>query len=49
MGQIQNNSIDLVVTSSPYPMIEMWDDIMSKDLEYYKDCFSSLNYDEEMW
>lgn len=25
MGQIANNSIALVVTSPPYPMIEMWD------------------------
>lgn len=30
MCHINNNSIDLVVTSPPYPMIEMWDDIMSK-------------------
>jgi modification methylase len=30
MHQIKDNSIELVVTSPPYPMIEMWDDIMSK-------------------
>lgn len=30
MHQIKNNSIGLVVTSPPYPMIEMWDDIMSE-------------------
>jgi DNA modification methylase len=29
MEQIQSESISLVVTSPPYPMIEMWDDIMS--------------------
>lgn len=29
MHQIESNSIDLVVTSPPYPMIEMWDDIMA--------------------
>lgn len=29
MHQIDSNSIDLVVTSPPYPMIEMWDDIMA--------------------
>ncbi len=29
MEKIQNSSIDLVVTSPPYPMIEMWDEIMS--------------------
>lgn len=25
MDNIQNNSVDLVVTSPPYPMVEMWD------------------------
>ncbi|MBA6152966.1 site-specific DNA-methyltransferase [Gelidibacter gilvus] len=29
MHNIDSNSIDLVVTSPPYPMIEMWDDIMA--------------------
>ncbi|MEZ4856863.1 MAG: site-specific DNA-methyltransferase [Gelidibacter sp.] len=29
MTQIENDSVDLVVTSPPYPMIEMWDDIMA--------------------
>lgn len=30
MEQVDNNSIDLVVTSPPYPMIQMWDEIMAK-------------------
>ena len=30
MEQIEDNSISLVVTSPPYPMIEMWDEIMTK-------------------
>lgn len=30
MLQIQDNSVDLVVTSPPYPMIEMWDKVMGK-------------------
>lgn len=30
MTNIQDNSIELVVTSPPYPMIEMWDEIMAK-------------------
>lgn len=30
MNQIKDVSIDLVVTSPPYPMIEMWDNIMEK-------------------
>lgn len=30
MSAIESNSIALVVTSPPYPMIEMWDEIMAK-------------------
>ncbi|MEC5396055.1 DNA-methyltransferase [Bergeyella sp. RCAD1439] len=30
MKHIKDNSIELVVTSPPYPMIEMWDKIMSE-------------------
>lgn len=30
MREIKNNSVDLTVTSPPYPMIEMWDEIFSK-------------------
>ncbi len=30
MDQISNGSIDLMITSPPYPMIEMWDEIFSK-------------------
>lgn len=30
MTSTEDNSIDLVVTSPPYPMIEMWDEIMAK-------------------
>ena len=29
MTQITDNSVDLVVTSPPYPMIEMWDQLFS--------------------
>jgi len=42
--EIQDNSVNLIVTSPPYPMIEMWDDIFSiinhkikKKLEEKKD------------
>jgi len=34
MSELQSNSIDLMITSPPYPMIEMWDTL-----------FSSLNED----
>lgn len=30
MAEVPSESIDLMVTSPPYPMIEMWDDIFSK-------------------
>ena len=30
MSELKEGSIHLIVTSPPYPMIEMWDDIMSK-------------------
>lgn len=29
MGNLADESVDLVVTSPPYPMIEMWDDLFS--------------------
>jgi DNA modification methylase len=29
MEDVEDNSVDLVVTSPPYPMIEMWDEIFS--------------------
>jgi len=29
MSEIDSNSIELVITSPPYPMIEMWDDLFS--------------------
>lgn len=28
MSQLGDNSIDIVITSPPYPMIEMWDDVL---------------------
>ena len=39
MGCLDDKSIDLVVTSPPYPMIEMWDEIMAKQ---NKDILPSL-------
>ncbi len=30
MEPLKSNSVELVVTSPPYPMIEMWDDIMAR-------------------
>ena len=30
MSILRDGSVNLVVTSPPYPMVEMWDDIMGK-------------------
>jgi len=30
MKSLKSGSVDLVVTSPPYPMIEMWDDVFKK-------------------
>ena len=30
MGDVISESVDLVVTSPPYPMIQMWDDLFIK-------------------
>lgn len=30
MTELADNSVDLVVTSPPYPMIEMWDDVLGQ-------------------
>ena len=38
MSQTEDFSVDLIVTSPPYPMIEMWDDVMAKqnpNIAYY--------------
>ncbi len=43
MHQIKNNSIELVVTSPPYPMIEMWDEIMSKQNSEIKKALDQSN------
>ena len=37
MSQLGDSSVDLVVTSPPYPMIEMWDEIMSNQNPYIKE------------
>ncbi len=41
LGCIEDKSIDLVVTSPPYPMIEMWDDIMQLQNPNIKDTLSN--------
>jgi len=41
MSSTADNSVNLIVTSPPYPMIEMWDDIMSKQNPKITDALSS--------
>lgn len=36
MNEVESNSIDLIITSPPYPMIEMWDKIFSSQNEEIK-------------
>jgi modification methylase len=43
MRQLKDSSIELVVTSPPYPMIEMWDEIMSKQNPEIKKALDSNN------
>ena len=38
MGYVPDGSVDLVVTSPPYPIIEMWDDYDNDD-KWAKKCF----------
>ena len=37
LQELSDESVDLMVTSPPYPMIEMWDDIFSKQNSAIKD------------
>ena len=37
MGAVPSESVNLVVTSPPYPMIEMWDDIFSRQSSAVKE------------
>ncbi len=40
MNNINDNSVELVVTSPPYPMVEMWDDIMGLQNSKISDALS---------
>lgn len=42
MSYLEDNSIDLIVTSPPYPMIEMWDEIMGNQNIKIKDSINKL-------
>ena len=43
MSQLDDKSVNLVVTSPPpYPMIEMWDGIMSRQNPQIKECLTAM-------
>ncbi len=51
MDEIDDDEVDLVVTSPPYPMIEMWDDLfttMNKDIEKHLNSGSGMEAFEIM-
>lgn len=40
MGVVESNSVNLVVTSPPYPMVEMWDDLFGSRNTAIKDALA---------
>lgn len=43
MNQISDSSVDMIITSPPYPMIEMWDEIMCQQNPDIKQAFEASN------
>jgi DNA modification methylase len=43
MKVIPSNSVDLVVTSPPYPMIKMWDDMFCSQNSSIKDALNKFS------
>ncbi len=43
MNEIQDNSVDLMITSPPYPMIQMWDEIFSQQNSEIKKALTEHN------
>jgi DNA modification methylase len=46
MDEIEDNSINLVITSPPYPMIQMWDEIFSEMNQEIKKSLQNNNPDK---
>ena len=46
LNMLPAESVDLIVTSPPYPMIEMWDDIFFKQNKDIKKAFSQNDFGE---
>ena len=45
MKELKDKSLELVVTSPPYPMIEMWDNIMADQNLEIKSAFELKDYE----
>jgi modification methylase len=45
LGEIESGSVDLIVTSPPYPMIEMWDDVFAQQNPLIKDALNGKRGD----
>lgn len=58
MGFLDDGSVDLIVTSPPYPMIQMWDDVFSRQnvlaaymlLKNFSRAFEHIHYElDKVW
>ncbi len=45
MNEVENETVDLIVTSPPYPMIEMWDEILFKQNNKIRTEFDNENFE----
>lgn len=45
-SHLSDNSVDLIVTSPPYPMIQMWDDLFKSDEDMFSSAHGMLS---EVW
>lgn len=46
MNLINDNSVDLVVTSPPYPMVEMWDECFKLQSDFIEQAFEKKMYNQ---
>ena len=44
MSEIADNSVNLVVTSPPYPMVEMWDECFKSQSDFIVQAFEKKMY-----
>ena len=48
MSLVNDNSVDLVVTSPPYPMVEMWDECFKSQSDFIEQAFEKKMY-KQAW